>query len=202
MKTGFALLLIGAALLLQACGNRPTITKLTESSVVLAFGDSLTAGTGATEAESYPAVLAGILGCRVINAGVPGEESSAGRGRLQALLRKQPVDLVILCEGGNDMLLKQTDESIRENVRAMVATAKRSGADVILLAVPRPRLLMKVPEFYKQIADEGGIPCDTETLQTILSTPALKSDPIHPNKAGYKKMAEAIASLIRKSQDE
>lgn len=200
MKTGLSILLIGVALLLQACGSRPRIAKVTEASVVIAFGDSLTAGTGATEDESYPAVLAGILGCRVINAGVPGEQSAAGRERLQHLLRKQPADLVILCEGGNDMLHGLKDETIAEQIRAMVATAKRSGADVILLGVPRPRILMKVPDFYSQIADENGILCDTKTIRTILATPALKSDQIHPNAAGYRRLAENVSIMIREAQ--
>lgn len=202
MRVGLYITLLSFLVLSQGCGSHPRIRKLSESSVVVAFGDSLTAGTGATQTESYPSVLGEIIDCRVINAGVPGEESSAGRKRLHALLQRDRVDLVLLCEGGNDMLLDQQDENIKENIDAMVSEARRTGVDVILLGVPRPRLRMKPPPFYRQIADKHGIPCDTETIADILTSPALKSDHVHPNAAGYRKLAEVTAALIRDSQRE
>jgi len=182
------------------CSPPPRVAPLSESSVVLAFGDSLTAGTGAESAESYPAVLAELIGCRVVNAGVPGEESSAALQRLPAVLQTEKFDLVLLCQGGNDMLRKQADEVIRRNLDAMVAMARAAGADVILLGVPRPGVRLKVPSFYQQIADKHGIPCDSKTIAQVLASRSLKSDYVHPNAAGYRRLAEAIAALIRKSQ--
>ena len=197
-----AILPIAALCLLvlsQGCGRHPRIARLAESSVVVAFGDSLTAGTGASITESYPSVLADMIGCRVVNAGVPGEESSAGLRRLPTVLQKERADLIILCEGGNDMLGKQADEIIRRNLDAMVSMAHDAGADVILIGVPRPGLRLKVPPFYQQIADQNGVPCDSETIAQVLSSPSLKSDYAHPNAAGYRRLAEAIAALIRAS---
>jgi lysophospholipase L1-like esterase len=176
--------------------------RLSESSVVVAFGDSLTAGSGASTTESYPSVLADLIGCRVVNAGVPGEESSAALQRLPAVLQEERADLVILCEGGNDMLRRQEDGIIRRNLDAMVCMAQAVGADVILIGVPRPGLLLRVPSFYRQIADKNGIPCDSKTLARILSSPSLKSDYVHPNAAGYRRLAESVAALIRESQRE
>lgn len=184
------------------CGRHPRIAKLSESSVVLAFGDSLTAGTGASSAESYPSVLAEMIGCRVVNAGIPGEDSSAALRRLPTVLQNERVDLVILCEGGNDMLLKQADEVIRKNLDTMVSIAHNAGADVILIGVPRPGLRLKAPRFYQQIADKNGVPCDLKTIVQVLSSRSLKSDYAHPNAAGYRKLAEAIAALIRESRRE
>ncbi len=193
--TVFCLLLLTAG-----CGSRPTIGKLSESSIVLAFGDSLTARTGAGSGESYPSVLATLLGCRVINAGVPGEISSAALQRLPVWLKQEKVDLVILCQGGNDMLHKQEDDVIRRNLDAMVTLARDAGAEVILIGVPRPGLLLKVPDFYRQVAGKHGLPCDSKTVAQVLSTASLKSDYVHPNAAGYRRMAESIAALIRKSE--
>jgi acyl-CoA thioesterase I len=184
----------------QGCGHHPGIARLSESSVVLAFGDSLTAGTGVGDAESYPSILASLIGCRVINAGVPGEESSEGLRRLPTVLQRGRADLVILCEGGNDMLRKQEDEVIRRNLDAMVSMARDAGADVILVGVPRPGLRLKIPEFYRRIAAKHGIPCDSQTLAQVLSSPSLKSDYVHPNEAGYRRLAESIATLIRESR--
>jgi len=202
MKTAMpiaVLCLLGLAL---GCSRHPRIVRLSESSVVVAFGDSLTAGSGASTTESYPSVLADLIGCRVVNAGVPGEESSAALQRLPAVLQEERADLVILCEGGNDMLRRQEDGIIRRNLDAMVCMAQAVGADVILIGVPRPGLLLRVPSFYRQIADKNGIPCDSKTLARILSSPSLKSDYVHPNAAGYRRLAESVAALIRESQRE
>lgn len=202
MKISLSIALLALLVLSPGCGSQPGIKRLSESSVVLAFGDSLTAGTGAGRTESYPAVLAGPIGCRVVNAGVPGEETPAGLLRLPAVLQKEQPDLVILCEGGNDMLREKKDELIHKNLDAMVTKARQAGADVILIGVPKPGLLLKVPTFYQQVADKHNIPCDSKTLARIFSSPALKRDYAHPNAAGYRRLAEAIAILIRESQRE
>jgi lysophospholipase L1-like esterase len=193
------LCLLGLSL---GCGRHPRIVRLSESSVVVAFGDSLTAGTGASTTESYPSVLADLIGCRVVNAGVPGEESSAALRRLPTVLQEERADLVILCQGGNDMLRRREDDVIRRNLDAMVSLAHEAGADVILIGVPRPGLLLKVPSFYRQIANKHAIPCDSKTLAQVLSSPSLESDYVHPNAAGYRRLAESIAALIRESQRE
>jgi len=191
----FLLLLL---LLSQGCGRQPKIAKLSGSSVVVAFGDSLTAGTGANKNESYPAVLADLIGCRVVNAGIPGEESSEALLRLPSVLEKEGANLVILCEGGNDMLNKQRDEVIIRNLNDMVTMVHSAGADVILIGVPRPGLSLHVPSFYQQIAEKNAIPYDSETIVQILSSLSLKSDYVHPNAEGYKRLAEAVAVLIRR----
>ena len=69
-------------LLLTACERAPTLPKLSSHDVIVAFGDSLTHGTGASESTAYPAVLASLTGRTVINAGVPGDTTSSGLKRL------------------------------------------------------------------------------------------------------------------------
>ena len=186
------------AVVLSGCGPAPRVRPLTPESVVLAFGDSLTAGTGADGNESYPAVLAGLLGCKVVNAGIPGETSPEGLDRLPEVLKQHKPDLVLLCHGGNDMLQKVNDEVITRNVRAMIEAAQGCGADVILLGVPRPGLFLRAPPFYAEVAESCKIPYEAKVLPEILSTRSLKSDAIHPNAEGYRKLAGRVAALIRK----
>ncbi|MFM5651899.1 GDSL-type esterase/lipase family protein [Aeromonas caviae] len=85
-------------LLLTACGE-PTFRPLAQGETLLAFGDSLTEGRGVSPSQSYPSVLANLSGHPVVNGGVSGELSQAGRARLPGLLARHRPALVILLEG-------------------------------------------------------------------------------------------------------
>ncbi|MCF6313149.1 MAG: arylesterase [Verrucomicrobiales bacterium] len=192
--------LIFAALLFSGCGKRATIEALNDSSVVLAFGDSLTFGYGASEDSSYPVVLAKLIGVQVVNAGVPGEDSSAALRRLPASLEAHQADLVILCTGGNDMLQKQSQAKLKSNLTAMVDLIQQAGADVMIVAVPAPGIMLKVPNLYAEVAQEQHLPYEGDVIKEVLSDASLKSDLVHPNEEGYRRMAEAFAALIKRSE--
>ncbi len=167
--------------------------------MVVAFGDSLTFGTGATDEESYPAVLSGLIGRTVIRSGVPGEVTAQGLARLPDVIAEHNPRLVIVCLGGNDMLRKVADAEIRRNLAAIVKTLKERGIAAVLVGVPRPALITSAPEFYAEIAKEAGIPYEGKVVTSVLYSNETKSDPIHPNAKGYRRMAEAIAELLRKA---
>ncbi len=111
-------------LLLSACGDdMQSISKLPDDAIILAFGDSLTYGTGAKDDESYPVVLQELTHLKVINAGIPGEESESGLYRLSELLEQYKPQLLILCHGGNDLLRKKNIIKMESNIRAMIKLA-------------------------------------------------------------------------------
>jgi acyl-CoA thioesterase I len=191
---------IAAALLLGACGaSTPKIAKLERGAVVLAFGDSLTFGTGAAKDESYPAFLERDTGLRVVNAGAPGEISEEGLARLPEAIDEAQPKLIILCHGGNDFLRRLDDATAAANIRAMIQLAKSRGIPVVLLATPKPGFPPSVPKFYADIAAEARIPIEADVMRAVLLDASLKSDLVHPNGKGYRAVAAAVGRLLRKS---
>lgn len=195
----FGLLIIMASAVLMACSSGAKTPSLAKDAVILAFGDSLTFGTGATPAESYPAVLERLVGRRVVNSGVPGEITGEGLSRLPKVLEEYNPALLILCHGGNDMLRNLDKQKTAENLRAMIRLAQERGIAVVIISVPSPGLALSPPSFYRETAAEMNIPFDDKTLAMVLSDRSLKSDYIHPNAAGYNKLAESISDLLKKS---
>jgi len=191
--------LIVLVLLAAACSGGPKLPRLAPDAVVLAFGDSLTFGTGANPHESYPARLEALIGRKVVVSGVPGEASAAGLSRLSSALEETKPQLLILCHGGNDLLRKLDDGQAANNLRAMVRLAKAQGAQVVLIGVPKPGLLPSPAGFYEDIAREFKLPYEGAALRKILTDNALKSDLVHPNAAGYARLAEAVAALLKKA---
>ena len=194
-----ALLTFFALILLTACEEGATLSKLGPQDVILAFGDSLTFGTGATPQTAYPAQLAERIGRPVVNAGVPGETTTDALERLPQVLTQYRPKLVLLCLGGNDMLRQQAASSIEHNLRALIKTIQDSNAAVVLIGVPEPRLFGGAPRFYAEIADELKLPYEGEVFNEVLKDPNLKSDPIHANDQGYQRVAQRLADLLKSS---
>jgi len=196
----FHWLLLVLAIALGGCGEKvPKLPPLASSDVIVAFGDSLTYGTGASEHESYPAVLAQMTGRKVIGAGVPGEVTARGLARLPQVLDEHRPRLVIVCLGGNDLLRKVPQADIKSNLRRIIQLIRDQGAAVVLIGVPQPALLSSAPEFYEDLAREFKIPYDGKTVKSVLFSADLKSDPIHPNAKGYRVIAETVAALLKKA---
>lgn len=193
------LFLICLLISLNSCEQHPQLLqKLPENGLILAFGDSLTYGTGVAKPKSYPSILGQLTGRYVVNAGVPGEITRNGLKRLPELLNKYHPDLLILIHGGNDFIRKLPEQQTAENMKKMIEEAKRRDIDVVLLGVPRPGLFfMESAELYQQLSDTFKLAIDVETLPDVLSSPSLKSDLIHPNEEGYRIIAENIQHLLQ-----
>lgn len=182
-------------------GNpRPKVEALKDDSVILAFGDSLTYGTGASQTENYPTYLQQILGIKVVASGIPGELSQRGLSRLPEVLKEVKPDLTILCHGGNDILQNSSLDKLKQNLNQMIRMIKASGSDVILIGVPQKNLMLSPPGLYQELADEHKLPYLDDLISGIMVKRTLKSDSVHPNAAGYKVIAEKLAKLINEIQ--
>jgi lysophospholipase L1-like esterase len=195
MKTRI-LYLIFIYVIIGGCSEQPHLPQLSSQAVILAFGDSLTYGSGAPRGKDYPSILSQLTGLKVVNAGVPGEMSNDALKRFPPLLDEHNPELVVLIHGGNDLLRRLDPETIHSNLDSMIRIAQKRGISVILLGVPEPGLFLSSADFYSAIAKDRKISIDTEILPTILANNQLKSDMIHPNKEGYRLIAQAVYLLL------
>jgi lysophospholipase L1-like esterase len=192
---GFILCLL---IFFGACGVvQPTLSRLPDDAVILAFGDSLTSGVGAPVGSSYPEVLETLIHRKVIKSGISGETSDEGMARLPGDLATHKPRLVLLCLGGNDLLRKMDLEKTAGNIRRMVKMIRDSGAEVVLIGVPKPGLMLSTAPFYEKISKDTGAPLEGLLLSDILADNKLKADAIHPNAEGYRLLAQGIAVFLR-----
>lgn len=187
------------AFFLAACEQTPTLPKLSAHDIIVAFGDSLTHGTGASADTAYPAVLSTLTGHTVINAGVPGNTTADGLARLPDVLAEYKPRLVLLCLGGNDMLRRVPETETENNLRLLVRTIRAAGAEVVLVGVPEPKLFGGAPAFYEKLAGELQVPLEQDVFVEVLKDNRLKSDPIHANAEGYRVVAERLAGFLREA---
>lgn len=200
-RSWLATCLLAAAL--AACGRKaPRAQAVPPGATVLALGDSLTSGVGASADAAYPAELERLTGWSVVNAGVSGDTSEQALERLPGLLRQHQPQLVIVSIGGNDFLRRQGNSTTRDRVRQICGQARASGAQVLLVAVPELSLLAAAGRLsdhtlYEEIADELRIPLHRKGWSSVLADARLRSDPIHANAAGYAQFARGLVDTLR-----
>lgn len=200
-RRGFAARVGGAGLLLvtlAGCArDKKTAQPVPPGSTVLALGDSLTFGTGASAETSYPTVLAGLTGWNVVNAGVPGDTSAQALARLPALLAEHQPKLVIVSIGGNDFLRKLPESDTRTHVHAICKQSLAAGAQVLLVAVPRATVAAALGQMtdhalYAEVAKDLKIPLQREAWGEVLAQPDLRADAVHANARGYAQFARSV----------
>ncbi len=186
-------------LLLFGCKAENGLAPLSSDAVVLCFGDSLTYGTGAEPGQGYPEELARLINRPVVNSGIPGETSGEALARLPGELDRTQPKLLILCSGANDILRHMELNQAAANLREMVRLAQGKGIGVLLIGVPHWGLGLRPTPFYDVVARELNVPLENRVFAKVLAKGELKADPVHPNAAGYRKVAEAVASLLARS---
>lgn len=189
--------------LLAACSSKKA-EPLPPGSVVLALGDSITAGYGLVPEQAWPTLLAGKTGWKIVNGGVSGDKSGDALARLPALMEEHAPTLVLVTLGGNDMLRKTPEEETRGNLARILELVRSRDALPVLLATPRPSVAgalfqnLSPPPFYAEIAKERKVPLIADAVPAVLSDPDLKLDPLHPNAEGHEALAGKTFDALRK----
>lgn len=179
--------------------------QLAPGSVVLALGDSITAGHGVMPEEAWPALLARRSGWRIVNAGVSGDTSGGALQRLAALIAEHAPQLVIVEIGGNDMLRRAAESKISANLVAIIELAQQHQARVVLLAIPRPSVLgaatgrLAPADLYAALGSRREVILESDAVSDVLSDAALRLDPLHPNQAGHIILSEKLEKSFRAS---
>lgn len=203
-RTALCSIAAALALPLFGCSDAPTQAAIPRGATVLAFGDSITHGTGASRGEDWPTLLAAKTGWNIINAGIPGDTALSGKQRIGPLLAQYQPALVIVGLGGNDFIRRRPADQVKEDLRDILRQVKSAGVPAVLLAVPAPSLLAVVASnlsdapLYKDLADEEGVVLVDGVIASVLSDEALKADPIHPNAEGYRRLQEMIHQALQK----
>ena len=160
------------------------------SQKIICFGDSLTYGTGAAKDMDYPSQLSKMIGRPVINAGVSGDTTASARQRLERDVLFKAPDAVLITLGGNDLKNGVARDRAFENLRIIVNSIQNTGADVIIGGIKIPMRDRGFGSAYRKLAEDTGAILIPNIFEGILGNRKLMSDPIHPNEAGYKLIAE------------
>lgn len=191
----FALLVV-TSVLLSSCSN-DKLQQLSYTDSILAFGDSLTIGVGVSQSESYPSILATLSDRTVVNAGISGETTTEGLTRFNETLHSAEPKLVLLLEGGNDIIRNLPATQTKNNLDQMITMAKTYGADVILIGVPEKNLFTSVHPLYQELADQHDLVFIHDIISSLIKKPKFKSDSVHFNAAGYRELAEEIFEVLK-----
>ncbi len=194
--------LVGAILVLLASGPAPALAK----PVIVALGDSLTAGFGVAADEAYPARLAARLGregyaYRVINAGVSGDTTAGGLRRLDWVLRAEP-EVVIVALGANDGLRGQSPRAMRANLEAIVSRLRAAGARVLLTGMRMPpnygaEYTREFAAVFPEVARRANVAFVSFPLDVVTDRRLVQPDGLHPNAAGHEAIADRLWPHLR-----
>ncbi len=180
----------------MACSGDGGLKKLNADATILAFGDSLTLGVGANDEDAYPQKLEKLINLKVINAGVSGEATAEGLQRLGAELDRYSPQLVILLEGGNDILRNYNLVQTKKNLAKMIEEIQSRNMQLILVGVPEKNIFSDSADLYQELSEQYNLVFDEKIIASLLKKQRYKSDPIHFNALGYEKLAERLREIL------
>jgi len=192
-----------AALVLLACMLCASTSAYSASKTLLVLGDSLSAEYGLNRGSGWVPLLeqrlkSQRLDVKVVNASISGDTTSGGRARLQPLLDKYKPDVMVLELGANDALRGLSLASTEDNLRAMIESAQKIGARVLLVGMQippnyGPDYTRKFSAIYPKLASERKTPLVPFFLERLVERPELfQSDRLHPTAEAQPILLETV----------
>jgi acyl-CoA thioesterase I len=174
--------------------------------VILAFGDSLTAGYGVQPAAGYPARLQRTLDergykYRVVGMGISGDTTAGGRARMKAALDQKP-SIVILELGANDGLRGLPLAQMQMNLERMIQDFQQAGAKVILAGMTLPRnygeaYVKSFEDVFRNLSKKYNLPLIPFFLEGVAGVPKYTlEDLLHPNAEGYVRVTDIVMKTL------
>lgn len=158
---------------------------------IIAFGDSLVAGVGASPGRDFVSLLSQKIGQPIVNLGKSGDTTAGGLARLGELDAYKP-KVVIVLFGGNDYLQRVPQEQIFDNLTEIVESIQAKGAIVLLLGVRGGLLNDHFDTGFKKLHTTRDTAYVSDVLDGLLGKQEYMSDEIHPNDAGHARIAERV----------
>jgi lysophospholipase L1-like esterase len=175
----------------------PHVARPTSGERIIAFGDSLVEGRGATPGKDFVSVLSRRLGRPIVNAGRSGDTSASALARLDYDVLSRNPRVVIVLLGGNDFLRRRPTEETFRNLSTIVERIRGRGAAVVLVGVSVGLFSDPYSGEYESLARRASAALVPDILDGILGHSGRMSDTIHPNDEGYRLIAERIEPVLR-----
>ena len=193
---GAGLVLAGVVVWLVA-GRRPDPAPPTAGERIIAFGDSLVEGVGASPGRDLVSVLSRRIGVPIVNAGRSGDTTGSALTRLDTSVLSRRPRIVIVLLGGNDMMRRVPQARMFENLETITTRIRARGSAVILVSV-EVGFGGADGRAFEALAERTSSALVRDILNGIFGRQALMSDGIHPNDRGYEIMADRIEPVLRK----
>lgn len=166
---------------------------------VVAFGDSLTAGHGASSAAgSYPAQLGARMGLEIVNLGQNGETTTSARVRLAEVKAQNP-DFVLITLGGNDLRQRLDLSETVSNLEAIFRELQETGAGVVYLSINPPMVGDNWIMAIRDVVRSSGVLWVDDVMQDLWGNEEFMADAFHPNDKGYAKIAERVQEALKQT---
>jgi acyl-CoA thioesterase-1 len=163
---------------------------------IVAFGDSLVEGYGATNAGGFVSILSTQAGVPILNLGKNGDTSAQANERVTSVIAARPTITLVLL-GGNDALQGVPQLQTEQNLDEIITSLQKNGSKVVLLGVigglPDPYAAM-----FDRLSAVYGVTYVPNVLSGIIGRNELMSDSVHPNQAGYQKIADRLLPVLQK----
>ena len=191
----FAAALIGLGAYWYFFGTHEVRNYPSSGADIVAFGDSLVVGVGASPGRDFVSLLSQQIGQPIVNLGVSGDTTAGGLARLSELDAYEPKVVIVLL-GGNDYLQRVSQEQTFDNLTEIVESIQVKGAIVLLLGIRGGLLTDHFDTGFKKLRNTHDTAYVTDVLDGLLGKQEYMSDEVHPNDAGYARIAERVYPVL------